>query len=115
MNAKGVSNPAARLAPKLPVESQCSGLRRPASLLTLVSSRFALNAGVRVWELLARVHVLNAVTLVAEAARMSEGHPAAVLALIDIPRRAASALIVWNVYGKRVKKKARSLLIGPPN
>jgi hypothetical protein len=50
---------------------------------------------------LACVDVLNTVALVAEGARVGEAYPAAVLALVDIPGRTTSALIVRDIYGKR--------------
>jgi hypothetical protein len=51
---------------------------------------------------LTSVDVLNTVTLVAEAARVCETHPAAVLALVDIPGRTESPLTVSGLDNERV-------------
>ena len=48
-----------------------------------------------------RVDVLNTVALAAEAARVGEAYPAAVLAIVDIPWRTTSSFIVRHIYGKR--------------
>src|SRR6185503_4344773 len=49
---------------------------------------------------LACVDVLNTVSLIAEAARVSEAHPAAVLAVVHLLGRTTSALIVRDVHSK---------------